>query len=492
MTARRARARTITEDPARWPACPRCGRSYQRARRWPEGRVCHYCATAALQTTGRCASCEHHGVLPGLDPATGAPTCRACAAIPVEVCCRRCGEEAALGRTTTCWRCLLTARTESLLAGPETTIPAPLVPLATAITTMPSANSGHAWLSNPEVADLLHRLAVSELALTHAALDELRSSRTVEHLRGLLMLQGCLPGRDPHLVGYERWLARKLDTIADPDHRTIIDRFGRWHLLRQLRDRAAHGPISDGTFLNAKQTTTVTLGFLAWLTDRDTVLAEVTQHDLDAWFAHGRSTGKHAVRFLYWARDQRLIPRQLEIPVPRTRQADPTGTGQRLALLHRALRDPELGALSLRVAAALVLLFGLTPRQLTELTLTDITHTDHQTWLRVGRDPLPLPGPVAELLHGLLADPRYRHNTTNHDSGWLFPGTRPGRPIHPNTLAAALQRAGIPTQSARAGTWLDLVRSAPAPLLADALGVSPVTTARYAERAGAHYATYPR
>lgn len=491
MTMRRARARTILEDPARWPACPRCARSYQRARRWPEGRVCHYCATAALQRTGRCASCAHNGVLPGLDD-HGRSTCITCSGIPAAVTCRRCGTEAPLGRSSACWRCLLISKTESLLAGPDGIVPASLAPLATAITTMPSANSGHAWLSNSEVADLLHRLARGELALEHTALDELPAGRTIEHLRGLLIAQGCLPARDPHLAGYERWLAAKLDTISDPDQRRIIDRFARWHLLRQLRDRARRGPISDGAFLNAKQTTTVTIGFLAWLAERGTVLGEVTQHDLDAWFAHGPSTRKHAVRFLYWARDQRLLPHPLEVPVPRTQPGDPTGTRQRLALLHRALTDPALGAIHVRVAAALVLLFGATPRQLTGLTLADITDTADQTWLRVGSDPLPLPDPVAELLHGLAADPRYRRNTTNHDSRWLFPGTRPGRPIHPNTLAAALQRAGIPAQSTRAGTWLDLVRSAPAPLLADALGVSRVTAARYAERAGVDYAIYQR
>ena len=479
MTTRRARARTICEDDTRWAPCPRCGRCYQRARIWPEGRVCHYCATAALQRTGRCATCDHDGVLPGLDH-TGAPTCTGCSGIPANVTCRRCGREAPLGRSSTCWACLLTGKTVGLLAGPDDTIPAALVPLATAITTMPSANSGHAWLSNPEVAGLLRRLAAGELALTHTALDELPATRTVEHLRDLLVTQACLPARDRHLAGYERWLAAKLETITDPDRRNLVDRFARWHLLRQLRDRAARGPISDGAFLNAKQTTTVTLGFLNWLNDRGSTLSRLTQHDLDAWFGHGPSTRKHAVRFLYWARDQRLVQRQLEIPVPRTQPADPTDTGERLVLLRRALTDPTVGAINIRVAAALVLLFATTPRQLTALTLADITEADDQSWLRLGRSPVPLPGPVAELLHGLLADPRYRRNTTNHASGWLFPGIRPGRPIHPNTLAAALQRAGIPAQPTRAGTWLALVRSAPPPLLADALGVSPVTAAHYA------------
>ena len=145
---------------------------------------------------------------------------------------------------------------------------------------------------------------------------------------------------------------------------------------------------------------------------------------------------------------------------------------------------------AVRVAAALVLLFGMTPRQITAITVNDLIDDGEHTWLRIAEHPVPLPEPLAKLLDGLAADPRYRRNTANHNSPLLFPSTRPGRAIHPNTLAAALKRAEIPVQPARAGAWLELVRSAPASLLADALGVSAVTAARYAERAGADYATY--
>lgn len=490
MTTRRPRARTVTEDPARWDPCPRCRRSYQRARTWPEGRVCHYCASAALRTVGRCASCGHEGILPGLDEHNAA-TCVACSGIPAQVHCRRCGLEAPLGRSNSCWSCLLQIKLEALLAGPDGTIAAPLTALAAALAAMPSPNSAHAWLSNPEVAGLLRRLGGGELALTHAALDELPAGRTIEHLRGLLMTQGCLPARDPHLAGFEHWLALKLEAIAEPENRGVIDRFARWHLLRQLRARTAQGPISDGTFLNAKQTTTVAGNFLTWLSTRDVALEQLTQHDIDGWFAAGPSTRKHAVRFLYWAREQRLINASLEVPVPRTNQPTPLSAQQRLALLHRVLLEADLSH-TIRVAAALVLLFGMTPRQITAITVDDLVDDGEHTWLRIAEHPVPLPEPLAQLLDGLAADPRYRRNTANHDSPLLFPGTRPGRAILPSTLAEALKRANIPVQPTRAGAWLELVRNAPAPLLADALGISAVTAARYAERAGTDYATYSR
>jgi hypothetical protein len=169
-STRKARARAIASDPSRWPPCVRCGTSYQRATRWPEGRVCHYCICAARLREGRCASCKHAGVLPGLDPA-GQLICVSCSGIPLKVRCRRCDTETALGRTGTCWRCLLTTRINELLAGTDGAIPEALQPLATAITTMPNANSGYTWLrSNARVEQLLTQLATGELPLDHQSL----------------------------------------------------------------------------------------------------------------------------------------------------------------------------------------------------------------------------------------------------------------------------------------------------------------------------------
>ncbi|GEL27148.1 hypothetical protein PSU4_61020 [Pseudonocardia sulfidoxydans NBRC 16205] len=235
---------------------------------------------------------------------------------------------------------------------------------------MPRANSGYAWLANTEVATLLAQLAAGQVALTHSALDELPGSRAVEYLRGLLVAESCLPPRDPHLARYERWLAAKLEALERADDRKSIERFARWHLLRRLRDQSRHGPISPGAFLNAKQATTVTIGFLEWLHHRGTPLGGVTQHDVDAWFAAGPTTRKHAVRFLYWARDQRLVER-IHVPIPRTGNATPIGSRLRLDQLRQVLTDDTLRTAP-RVAAALVLLFGATLSQIASLTLDDV------------------------------------------------------------------------------------------------------------------------
>src|SRR6266702_2671609 len=42
--------------------------------------------------------------------------------------------------------------------------------------------------------------------LTHTALDELPDSKTLRHLRSVLVATGALPARDEHLAQLERWI----------------------------------------------------------------------------------------------------------------------------------------------------------------------------------------------------------------------------------------------------------------------------------------------
>lgn len=487
---RKPRARTIACDSEQWPPCVRCGRSYQRAHNWPEGRVCHYCHDAARQRHGRCARCGHDGVLPGLNT-EGRPICVTCSAIPLDVRCRACGAETPLGRGNRCWRCQLTTLVNALLTGPDGSIPAQLRPLATALGEMTRPNSGYAWLrQNPAAQDLLRQLADGSTALSHDNLDQLPDTRTLDYLRGLLVEHRCLPPRDPHIARFERWLGTKLTKIDDAEQRKVIDRFARWHLLRQLRARAARAPVTPGAFLNAKQSTTVAINFLAWLASRGRALNAVTQHDLDAWFSSGPTTRKHAVRFIYWAREQRLI-NGADVPVPHSNNARPISARERLAQLRRVLTDEALST-STRLAASLVLLFGLSGQQIAQLKQSDVTRDGDRVLLRIGSTPVEMPKPIAALMTALLAEPRYRHNTAAHPhSPWLFLGRNPGRPMHIGSIHDMLVAAGVPLRATRAGTWQQLVREAPPAILADAFGINATTTMRYASTAGADYLSYP-
>ena len=486
--ARKPRQRRTVPNPGRWPACARCGQCYPPAARWPEGPVCACCYTAARRTTGTCAECGQAGLVPGLN-AAGQPTCLRCSGLPLNQTCRGCGEETELAKGETCWQCLLNAMVHDLLAGPSGAVPAKLEPLAAAICSMPRANSGVTWLRrSPQAVKLLRGLASGTVDLTHEALDGLPASRAVEYLRGLLVTSHALPPRDRRLAAFERWLHTKLEAISHDQHRQIVARFARWHHLRDLRRQAATGPLADGPFLAAKQSVTVTITFLAWLRQRGQTLHGCTQHDIDAWYASGSGTRHKAERFLYWCRTQRLT-RSLAIPRHSNDNPILIGETERLQIIRSLLLQDDLG-LAYRIAGCLITLYGQPAGRIVSLRLSDVDTGGPTARLRLARDWLPVPEPLARLVIKHTAGRANTHTAANATSSWLFPGGMPGDHLDRNHLLAVLRSAGIPVLAARNATWQRLVREAPPQVLAAALGISPATVMRHAGQAGSDWARY--
>jgi hypothetical protein len=235
----------------------------------------------------------------------------------------------------------------------------------------------------------------------------------------------------------------------------------------------------------------VGIQFLVWLAARGRDLHTASQQDIDAWFAAGPSTRKHATRLISWAKGQRIL-RGVEIPPRRTGNGEVMGPQERLDHLRRVLQDEQLHIVQ-RVIAVLVLLFGQPLNKIVRLRRAAVTIDGDQVKLTLGNEALLLPPPVAELITTFLDDQRLRRNTAaNHDSSWLFPGIQPGRPLHVYSVHGMLKAAGIPARAARAGTWLDLVRTTPPSILADALGIHTNTAMRYANTAGTDFLAYPR
>ena len=95
------------------------------------------------------------------------------------------------------------------------------------------------------------------------ALDALPKSRTREFVRGLLIEHGVLPRRDLNHARYDEWSRDALDRLTDPVNREVIRRFIRWQHQRHLNQM---DQVPQGTFLRSKQTVTVAIDFLNWLT----------------------------------------------------------------------------------------------------------------------------------------------------------------------------------------------------------------------------------
>ena len=451
--------------------------------------MCKYCYLQARLRTGSCADCGALTSLPGLN-ATGELLCTRCSGIPAAFRCG-CGREVTAGERGRCWWCVLTDLVDDVLTGPDGAIPTHLQPLAQGLVSMRRPQSGTAWLRRSAIArETLRDLARGRIVSSHAALDAAGVDRAIEYLRSLLVRYGDLPPRDRRLADFQRWAGAKLDAITDADHRQLLERFVQWRLLRHLRSRGASTPLGHGPYQRAKQHLTVAIVFLAWLADRGHQLNECTQHDLDQWFGRGPTTRQHAIAFLSWAGQQRIL-RSVDLPVINTSGTDtaPPTSRARLEAIRRLLLDQTL-ELDDRIAGCLVALYGQQASRIVTLRSTDVSCTDGATRITFGTDWLDVPEPIATLLRQHLDNRRNMTTATNPSSPWLFPGQLAGEHRSYRRVVHALRQLGVPAQATRLATWRELVREAPPAVLADALGVSPDTAIRHALLGGADWAAY--
>lgn len=484
-----ARPRRHQPDPTRFPPCVRCGQCFRGGAGWPEGRVCKYCYLQARLRTGSCANCGALTSLPGLN-ATGEALCTRCSSIPAVFRCG-CGREVTAGEHGRCWWCVLGDLIDEILTGPEGDIPRRLAPLAQGLGLMPRPQSGALWLRRSAIArETLQDLAHGRIDCSHAALDGAGAGRAIEYLRAVLVHHGVLPPRDRRLADFQRWAAAKLDDIAALEQRRLLERFVEWRLLRHLRSRSATNPLTHGPYQRAKQHLTVAVAFLAWLSARGRHLDECTQHDIDEWFAGGPTTRQHVINFLSWAGQQRIL-HGVDLPVVNTsgtEMAAPTPEVRRAAL-RRLLLDDALG-LDDRIVGCLVVLYGQHVSRIAALRTTDVSCGDGATRLKLGRDWLDVPEPVATLVQQHLHTHHNMTTATNPSSPWLFPGQLAGTHRSYNRLVCVLRQLGIPARASRLAAWRDLAQHAPPAVLADALGVSPDTAVRHALLAGTDWAAY--
>ena len=253
--------------------------------------------------------------------------------------------------------------------------------------------------------------------------------------------------------------------------------------------RAKGEPVPAGAFLNAKQTTTVAIGFLDWLAGRGRRLETATQADLDAWYASGPSTREHVTRFLGWARDHKIIT--LDQPTIRHRAGPVMSETERLDHLNRLLDDPTL-PVTPRLIGLLVLLFGQPLSRIIRIPRDAVTVDDELVTIRLGQHPLTLPPDIAMIIREHLGKLGQRRNQAGHpDQRWLFPGLQPGEPLHQSSPSIMLKQIGLPARAARNTAWQQMVYQASAAVLADELGTQRGTVTRHARLAGAEYASYP-
>ncbi len=471
----------------RLPAtCTRCALTGpRRGVSWPEGYVCRRCYQQATRRRGSCANCGQEKLLPGLDEGHQ-PICTDCAGITQDLTCTRCGEQDEPHRRGLCARCCLHEDLTRLLDDGTANIAPNMAALLEALTGQQHPRSAIIWLRNPDVTRLLTGLARGELSMSHDTFDSEPAQRTAMHLRELLIRCGTLPPRDRVLMLFAAWLDRALPRYS-PDTARLLHAFATWHHLRRMRELSARNQLRVGSAHNAQQEITVAGQLLTYLETHSIAFDQLQQAHLDSWLAEGPSTRYTARTFVVWAIKARRLP---AVTFPHRKGGDsPILTqDERLALLRRFLHEP--GPTAERLAAVLLLLYAQPLTRIARLRLQDITTVDATTALHLGGDAVPVPEPVLPLLTQHLEQRRNTNTAANVDSPWLFPGYRPGQPLHRSYLMKLVRDNGVHLLGGRNSALRQLVLEMPPAIAAQALGYSPQVAEAHARNAGTTWVTY--
>lgn len=467
--------------------CAECGRSGPVQADWPIGPVCTGCYTRVRASPATCPVCRHRRPLIGVDSA-GGRVCGPCVGTSNDHACRACGEAGDLYADRRCARCVLTDRLHKLIP-PGTPRHVGLLPAITALAGSPRPRSIIRWLATSPVPRLLEQLATQPEPITHELLDALPPSVTMHYVRSLLVETGVLPVRVEYLDRIGPWLEQLLSGTR-PEHARLVRQFTHWWLLRRARRRPRTRPFSPHAAAGIRQRVTTTLSFLTYLHGQGLTLAELRQEHIDRWLADGPTVRRTLRPFIQWATYQHLVNdvdvEAAAVPAPSNLQDDQAQWQQ----LRRCLRD-ETMALQLRVAGALLLLFGLPITRLAAITLRQIMQHDGKTHLVLGRHRLLVPSVLARLLirqRDVAATRRAISSTRGLDRP-LFPGLH-GRPAHPAALRNSLVRHGICPQAGRNTALATLAGDLPPVVLAELLGLGVTTAIRWANHARRDWAPY--
>src|SRR3546814_4278942 len=125
--------------------------------------------------------------------------------------------------------------------------------------------------------------------------------------------------------------------------------------------------------------------FIAHLADRNRIIGDCTQADIDAWLTKQPDKG---IRFVRWLRDNGHVGDvALPGPVPKAGPRTHANPDEHWALVRRMLHDEHSASVQDRVAACLVLLYAPPLAKIVALTVHHIHTTDAGTY------PQPAPAP---------------------------------------------------------------------------------------------------
>ena len=506
----------LISDPANLEVCRECRRRLPVSVRTPTGPLCQNCRpiptmTCAIcgrhapcviskttgqpwcfgcqQRQGRCTRCGTIGPIYGGTRAE--PLCGPCTRPDPEFWrpCPTCGL-AQIHRSGPCTHCGLNQRLHDLLSDDAGQIRPELQALHHNLLEAEHPETVLSWLNKKTTTQVLGELSTGTRPMTHTTLDELPDTKPLRHLRSMLVATGALPPRDEQLAQLERWISSTINGHDDPDEQQMLRRYALWHLMRRLRRRTNGTETTDSQTVGVRRHLSAALVLLDWLRARGLTLHTARQNDLESWLVSEHLTHqREAGHFVRWARKQKLTNLDFAAVrwgAPSTVIDGETRWNQARWLLHDSTIKSED-----RVAGLLVMLYAQWPATISRLTTDDVLTDKTQIRLRLGREPVVLPEPLATLVLALVAT--RRGHATLGDQGtspWLFPGGRPNRPISHTRLTERLRQLGIRSGQGRATALFQLTTELPAALLARMLGIHISVAVAWQRASAGDWATY--
>ena len=292
------------------------------------------------------------------------------------------------------------------------------------------------------------------------------------------------------MARFEAWIDDKLRPLPEEVAKPVAQ-FATWHHLRRIRSMTTPEKSAQRPVHSAKQEITETIKFLDWLWEtHQRTAATCTQQDIDTWLATGPTTRKAIRTFIVFVKKTGTNNR-VEIGHYTAKSRPAITQDQRLAWLRELLTGTS-ESLPYRVAGTLLLLYAQPLVRVATLRTdaVNINDTTGTITIALGTHPVPVPQPFAELLSQHLRNRPNLRTASGTESHWLFPGTRAGQHLHPNTIMLRLRGLGIELLGSRNTTLDEHLSVTPPPLVADALGYSYQVAFLHAHAAGETWTRY--
>lgn len=472
------------------PDCWICGKATNWQRyEVPQGALCIGCGRKRHYHPAPCPVCRIRRPLAFLNDQL--IVCAGCAGVPSPFACRECGSEEHLYGRYRCARCFLRERLRALLTDPATgEINQRLQPAFDTMVGSDRPQTTIWWLrKKPNVgATLLGQMARGEVPISHNTFRALPQDQAHGYLRNLLAAVGVLEPFNPFIERMGPWLEEYLATVPE-HHRELLRRYGRWHVVRDMRLAAAEGRLTSSVAHGGRRRIRVAAMLLDYFDKHDMSAATATQAILDAYIAEPGRVLSGEYGFVAWLRRTR-VNTNIRIPTI-TRRSEPEITvaaDHRWAIVEQLLHDTSIKRYT-RIGGLFTLLFAQPLSRIVAMRTSQISHVEDTLHVTFRNIAIPLPAPLDTLVADHLGE-RGMSLHGSRDTGWLFPGGSPGRHLNTENIRAQLVAIGMKPYEGRKATLFQLAADIPAPVLGELIGISNNNAADWARLAARDWRSY--